>query len=344
MGVFLPMRRLDMTRRIWLAIKKLGREWDVIHYHGHLPMLGALVPAQINFIHTLHDQGGECITKIRIRNGMPCAALDPAVCAGCATSRPNAVQTAISAYAVRHYRTLATKAFTRHQAICVSGFIEKRLREVLTSGQGLRTFVIHNFIDHDGINRAKSVSIPAGKISDKSLNIFMAGRIDQSKGFGALLAAIPVARFAEMRIRIAGDGPDLANLRARYGSVGVEFLGWRDHDAILEDTFAADVCVVPSICEEACATTILEALALGAPVFALKRGGTPELHRYERFAGQLQLFPDLESLAQALLSRSFVSPHATGADGVMASVRDRLPEILDVYTKGTEHVKALRGN
>src|SRR4051812_4285302 len=30
LGVFLPMRRADMTRRIWRAIKSLGKDWDVI--------------------------------------------------------------------------------------------------------------------------------------------------------------------------------------------------------------------------------------------------------------------------------------------------------------------------
>jgi len=236
---------------------------------------------------------------------------------------------------------LAAKAFTRHQAICVSGFIENRLRYALTGSKALRTSVIHNFIENHAINRATSSPLEAGKISVKpTVVIFMAGWVDQSKGFGALLSAIPPARFAEMRIRIAGYGPDLANLRNRYGSLGVEFLGWRDHDAVLAETYAADVCVVPSICEEACATTILEALALGAPVFALKRGGTPESYRYERFAGQLQLFPDIESLARALLSVSFNKnvPFAVESD-CLAAVHHRLPEILRVYRNGIKHVK-----
>ena len=346
LGVFLPMRRLHMAQRIWRAIKSLGGEWDVIHYHGHLPMLGALVPAKINFVHTLHDQGSECITKTRFRNGAPCTELNAAACAGCAATNPNPIQAAVSAYTVRQYRTLAAKAFTRHQAICVSGFIEKRLREVLVDHYGLRTSVVHNFVDPSSINGATaSAGVAAGKARLKpTATVFMAGRIDSTKGFGALLSAIPAARLGEMQVRIAGDGPDLANLRNRYSQLGVEFLGWQDHDVVVAEAHAADVCVVPSICEEACATTILEALFLGKPVFALNRGGTPELCRYERFTGQLRLFPDMGSLAQALLSGLFANLQPVEIRGDLAAVHYRLPEILDIYRNGIEHVNAAGGN
>ncbi len=341
LGVFLPMRRWHMAQRIWSAIKRLDKEWDVIHYHGHLPILGALMPAEINFVHTLHDQGAECITRTRFRNGALCTEVDPAACASCAVASPNPVQRAVSAYTVRQYRALSAKAFSRHKAICVSDFIEKRLREVLVEPHALQTSVVHNFIDSTSISRATSVvQVTAGKTTPKpTATVFMAGRIDRTKGFSAVLAAIPAAWLSEMRVRIAGDGPDLANLRDRYGPFGVEFLGWQDHDLVVAETHAADVCVVPSICEEACATTILEALFLGKRVFALKLGGTPELRRYERFPGQLKLFPDITSLVQGLHSELVANrqPVELGR-GDLADIRYRLPEILDIYRIGTKHV------
>jgi hypothetical protein len=45
----------------------------------------------------------------------------------------------------------------------------------------------------------------------------------------------------------------------------------------------------------------LEALALGKQVFALNRGGTPELAIYERFPGQLRLFDSLPQLTKTLI-------------------------------------------
>jgi glycosyltransferase involved in cell wall biosynthesis len=62
----------------------------------------------------------------------------------------------------------------------------------------------------------------------------------------------------------------------------------------------ADVIVVPSLCEEACPTTVLEGLACGKTVFALARGGTTELVIYEKFPHQLKLFPTMSSLATEL--------------------------------------------
>ena len=345
-GAFLPMRRLHMAQRIWTAIQSLKTEWDVIHYHGHLPMLGALIPAEINFVHTLHDQGAECITRTRFRKDAPCEERDPAACAGCAVTRPNSLQAAVSAYTVRQHRTLTAKAFTRHQAICVSSFVENGLRKALAGHQTLQTSVVHNFIDASRINGA--VSVEPACIGNASLKttatVFMAGRIDSTKGFGAFLASIPSDRLVEMRVRIAGDGPDFAYLRDRYSPLGVEFLGWQDRDVVLTETSAADICVVPSICEEACATTVLEGLFLGKPVFALNRGGTPELARYERFPGQLNLFSDMTSLVQAILSKNIVNwKPAEMANADLADVRYRLPEILCIYRNGASRVNEVAG-
>jgi glycogen(starch) synthase len=75
------------------------------------------------------------------------------------------------------------------------------------------------------------------------------------------------------------------------------------------------VIVVPSVCEEACSTTVLEGLLLGKTVFALRRGGTPELSIYASRPGQLRLHEHLEDLASALLNYTpredcVVSPQA----------------------------------
>jgi hypothetical protein len=60
--------------------------------------------------------------------------------------------------------------------------------------------------------------------------------------------------------------------------------------------------VVPSICEEACASTIIEGLLLGKTVFALNLGGTPELQAYESAPMQLRLYPAMVALVEGLLA------------------------------------------
>jgi glycogen(starch) synthase len=112
----------------------------------------------------------------------------------------------------------------------------------------------------------------------------------------------------------------------------VRFLGWQDYGAAIALSARAHLCVVPSVCEEACSTTVLEALALGRPCVALARGGTPELAVYQSWEGQLQLAPTMPDLAARVLAllahpaRGAASAPAFGADAALA-----LPRLLDFY-------------
>lgn len=330
LGVFHALRRWHMARRIWQAIQRRGLNWDVIHYHGHMPLLGAMIPAHINFVHTLHDQGSECMTKIRFLNNEPCRTQNPADCARCATKQPNALQTYVSAHAVRSLRSHAVTAFTRHQAIFVSQFLADRFRAAIGPAE-LRAHVVHNFIDAQQMQLAID-AMPARTLSGSKPTVFLAGRIDRAKGFTALFDAMPDSLIQRLDIQVAGDGPDLAFVRKKHESRGVKFLGWQSLHAVLQATANADACVMPSILEESCGTTMLEALALGRPVYALARGGTPELAVYQQYPGQLHLFENMAQLAGALAD---VQHHASAvlAD-TRADVRARLPDILATYEAG----------
>lgn len=336
MGVFNPLRRLHMARRIWQAIQRRGLDWDVIHYHGHYPMLGALVPAHVNFVHTLHDQGSECITKVRFRHGQPCVERDPAACAVCATPHPNPLQTYVCAQAVRSLRNQARTAFTRHQAIFVSQFLETRFCETIGPAP-LRAHVIHNFIDAADMQQQLQAAMDEPPASVRP-RIFLAGRVDTAKGFAAFLGALSDAFLEKFEVIVAGDGPDLSALRTRHTPRGVQFLGWQPLQAVLRATAQADACVVPSIWEEPFGSTTLEALALSRPVYALARGGTPELAAYEQAPGQLRLFKNMPDLVAALETTVHTAP-ARAVDA-RADVRQRLPAILAVYEAG----RATRNN
>ena len=342
-GAFLAVRRMHQSRRIWNAIREIGGSWDVVHYHGHTPMLGALVPATVNFVHTLHDQGGECMIKIRLRDNVPCEEVDPRACAGCATKNPNRLQTAISAHAVRQYRATAVRAFTRHKTIFVSRFIAQRFGEITESTGKNRSHVVHNFVDLKKIRTVLEAASKSTIRQSAKLGVLMAGRIDKSKGFGALLSCFSSEQFAQLAITVIGDGPDLANLRNRFTGAGVVFLGWQPLETVIEEAVRADVCVTPTTCEEACPTTVLEGLAVGRTVFALELGGTPELVRYERFPGQLRLFKDVQSMANALvaLRPTQVRGHAMGEPG--GDVLDHLADILAIYRERYSNIEPIRG-
>lgn len=127
-----------------------------------------------------------------------------------------------------------------------------------------------------------------------------AGRITRQKALGVALAA--VSRVEGVSLLIAGDGPDLPEVRREASERGldgrVRFLGPLDRDGVLTLFRAADASVLSSSWENF-PHTVVEALAVGTPVIATAVGGVPELVREEE-NGLLVPPGDEEALAAAI--------------------------------------------
>jgi glycogen synthase len=113
-----------------------------------------------------------------------------------------------------------------------------------------------------------------------------------------------------MRVTIAGDGAETSALQALNLGSQLRLLGWSSQEVVLKNTLSADLVVVPSVWDEPCATTVIEALALSRHVFALARGGTPELMHLATTTGGslLHLFDTMPDLVAAL--RGWARPQA----------------------------------
>ena len=327
LGAWLPYKRLVMARRIEQAILQHGRSFDVVHYHGHLPMVGLGLPADMNFVQTRHDQGSECITHMRFRNGAPCDALAPRDCAGCIHPTPGPLRRAVSGAAVTQYRSAVAKNFSARKTIFVSDFLRRQFLRAVPGADLRLARVVHNFVDLARVCRAAT-----GAEQVQSGRLLLAGRLDEAKGFGAFLEAFVPMLSAGQQVLVVGDGPERVELEQRYKGIAVRFLGWRTNAEVLALTRSAHACVVPSIWQEPCATTVLEPLALGRPTLALQRGGTPELAVYQRYSGQLQLASDMGELARsaaqvlAAQAAELPLPQESAAD-----VSRALPAVLDCY-------------
>ena len=205
------------------------------------------------------------------------------------------------------------------------------LRRNYARGAGSKNWgtVIHNFLETSQFQDALA---PGDSLrdGDRNIQILVAAKLYPPKGVDRFLEAAEGKLGAHIHITIAGAGPDEGRLRNRFGGDQVRFLGWQDYPTVIQLTAAADAVVVPSLWEEPCATTVLEALYLGRQVFALAQGGTPELARYAKTKDQLRLYPDLESLVIDLNAVQTVNRTALD-DGEGFSVNHRLPEILKVY-------------
>lgn len=299
LGFFNYYRRAFLARRFARAILKVADQYDVIHYHGHLPILANYIPPHINFVQTRHDQGSDCLTHTRFRHGEVCRETDPRACAACATAKPNAAQRALSAASVSRWRKAVRQAFQRHKVIFVSQFLRKNADRTLADFSGDKVHVIHHFIDAATLEKAVSDSSQMGSVPD----IFIAARIDHTKGVGAFLEAFSKTDITGRYITVAGDGPDLPVLQQQFSNHPVTFLGWTPYVDVIRMTERARLVIVPSLWEEAFGGTTLEALSLGRPVLALNRGATPELKAYELYPGQMRVFEDMDSLVAALAER-----------------------------------------
>jgi glycosyltransferase involved in cell wall biosynthesis len=94
------------------------------------------------------------------------------------------------------------------------------------------------------------------------------------------------------------------------------------------------VLVIPSVWEEPCGTTVLEALALGKQCLALARGGTPELAAYQYYDGQLQLAETMPRLVERLVAMLGHAPVTVPLpDSFAMDVSRAIPQLLDFYAK-----------
>ena len=296
LGVFMPPKRSAIARRFAKAIMRRAEHYDAIHYHGHLPNIARHIPAGVNFIQTRHDQGSDCLIHTRFKRGRICRSSDPGNCAECRTWRPNALQRMVSTMAVTRFRAEVAEGFRRHKTVFVSDLLRQNLARSL--GRGTWGVTVHNFVDRERVRAVRAATSEVS--SDGTLRIFIAAKLYPAKGVESFLETLAPRMDGGLQVDVVGDGTDEERLRERFPAITLH--GWQDWESSMKLASRAQVVVVPSVCEEACPSTVLEGLLLGKTVFALQIGGTPELAAYESGPSQLRLFGTMMELVDALLT------------------------------------------
>lgn len=101
------------------------------------------------------------------------------------------------------------------------------------------------------------------------------GRLSAEKGVESLLEA---ASRLSYRLKIAGDGPLLEELRSKYARFPqIEFLGRLDAQGVSRLLSKARAMVIPSVWFENNPLSVIESLCAGTPVLGADIGGIPEL-------------------------------------------------------------------
>jgi phosphatidylinositol alpha-mannosyltransferase len=103
--------------------------------------------------------------------------------------------------------------------------------------------------------------------------IFFCGRHEPRKGLAVLLESLSQLP-ADIRCWVASDGPETAQLKARYaGDTRIEWLGRLSEDEKISRLAGASVFCAPSIHGESFGVVLIEAMAAGTPIVSTDLAG-----------------------------------------------------------------------
>jgi glycosyltransferase involved in cell wall biosynthesis len=169
----------------------------------------------------------------------------------------------------------------KRQAECLI-VANQRTEDGLPSGVRGRIFrmvengIVRELWAHEPGESAESVS------GDRPFEIIFIGRLERWKGPEWLIEAVAHAsKQVDCRLKIVGDlQGERQRLAERVSHLGiesrVEFLGWQSQERCAELLSKSDVLVLPSVFD-AGATVVLEAMASGKAVIAVKWGGPADI-------------------------------------------------------------------
>jgi len=147
-----------------------------------------------------------------------------------------------------------------------------------------RVALIYNALDEDApVSALPQAEARAALDLDAGPLLLTVARLTAWKGIDHLIRAI--AQVPDVRLVVAGDGPDEARLSALADAAGVAdraiFLGRVPRDRLAIYFRAADYTVLYSG-YEGLSHTLLESLRAGTPVIASDKGGNPEVVQHEQ--------------------------------------------------------------
>jgi glycosyltransferase involved in cell wall biosynthesis len=283
---------------------------DVVHVHNMQPLVGprgleAARKAGARVVLHLHNLRLFCAIGVASRDGAPCFRCHhrntlPGLALNCRGSLP---ESAAYATALSLHQPRVLDAVDRF--VAPSHYAAEQLARLGLPAD--RITVLPHYLPDD----AFADRSPAGE----GRYALVVSRLSQEKGIDA---AIEACARAGVPLKIAGEGPQEAELRAAP-SGDVEFLGRVDRERATALLGGAAMVLMPSRYHEFSPYSALEAVAAGVPVVATHMGGLPELLGAERCVP----LGDLEALTRRV-GALWASARArrTEGDALLRSARD----------------------
>lgn len=303
---------------------------DVVHFHNTLPQISpaayrAARDAGVPVVQTVPNYRLVCLNGVLYRDGRICEDCLhrripwPGVPHRC--YRGSVPASVVVAGMLATHRSLGSWKNLVDIFVPPTGFVRDKLVEA--GYQPDRFMIKPNLIRRD-----------AGLGSHSGGYALFAGRLSPEKGIHTLLQAWKQIG-DRLPLRIAGDGPLASEVRkAAETNSGIEWLGHRSPDDVLDLMGEALMVIVPSVCYETFGLTVAEAYTRGTPVIASRIGGLAEVVVDGR-TGQLVEPGDPNELAK------FVLDLASRPDQLTAMGRQARIEFESKYTADANHRRLL---
>ena len=172
--------------------------------------------------------------------------------------------------------------------LTVSDYISSCVRTINPNDQ--KCFTILNGIDLNAFSPNIETTITRQQLglSDNDFVMVFSGRITKEKGVSELIEAmIRLKEYSNIKLLVIGSPfyGDTANedefvktLKQQAASIKerISFTGFIPYKQMPQYIKMSDIAVIPSLWDDPCPNTVLEAQAMGLPIITTRRGGIPE--------------------------------------------------------------------